>query len=191
MNIYRRVMVPHRHRPNCQQLATLPRKYFAIENIEAATSTMTRRYKIIDEFLDEINDKIQSFVCGKSLLKMKMVSNEISQVVSCNIKVHLRIVIERLDGITKGLKAKETKNKKQSILKNCVELVGGERMRERGYIVKIIPKFVHVALKEGLFMVNPTIRKTKNQSAIHLGPFLGSYAYEVINWSGFHHGSVY
>lgn len=31
----------------------------------------------------------------------------------------------------------------------------------------------------------------RNQSAIHLGPFLGSHAYEVINWSGFHYGSVY
>jgi hypothetical protein len=184
---------PRRHRPNCQQLATLPRKrkYFAIENNDAATLMTMRRYKIIDEFLDEINNKIQSFMCGKSLLKMKMVSKEIGQVVSCNKMVQFRIVMERLDGITKGLKAKEIKNEKQFILKNCVELVGGERMRERGYIVKIAPTFVHVALKEGLFTVNPTIRKTKNQSAIHLGPFLGSCANEVINWSGFHYGSVY
>jgi hypothetical protein len=72
-----------------------------------------------------------------------------------------------------------------------VELVGGGRMQERGYIVKIAPKFVHVVLKEGLLTVNPTIRKTKNPSAIHLGPFVGSRAYEVINWSGFHYGSVY
>jgi hypothetical protein len=79
MNNYRRIMVPRRHRPNRQQLVTLPRKYFAIEYIEAATSTTTRRYKIIDEFPDEISDKIQSFMCGKSLLKMKMVSNEIGQ----------------------------------------------------------------------------------------------------------------
>jgi hypothetical protein len=183
---------PRRHRPNCQQLATLPRKrkYFAIENIEAATLMTMKRYKIIDEFPDEINDKIQSFMCGKSLLKMKMVLNEISQVVSCNKKVQFRIAMERLNGIIKGLKAKETEKEKQFILKNRVELVGGERMRERGYIVKITPKFVHVVLEEGLFTVNLTIRKTKNQSAIHLGPFLGSCAYEVINWSGFHYGWV-
>ncbi len=59
-------------------------------------------------------------------------------------------------------------------------------MRERGYIVKITPKFAHDVLEEGLFTVNPTIRKTKNQSAIHLWPFLGSHAYEVINWLRFH-----
>ncbi len=152
---------------------------------------MMRRYKIIDEFPDEINDKIQSFMCGKCLLKMKMVSNEIGQVISCDKKVQFKIVMERLNGIIKGLKAKETKNKKQIILKNCVELVGGEIMRERGYIVKITPKFVHVVLKEGLFTVNPTIRKTRNQSAIHLGPFLGYCTYAVINWPGFHYGSVY
>jgi hypothetical protein len=191
MNNYRRMMVPRRHRPNRLQLGTLPRKYFAIENIEPATLTATRRYKIIDEFPDEINNIIQSFMCGKCLLKMKMVSNEISQVISCDKKVQFRIVMERLDGIIKGLKAKETENEKQFILKNRVELVGGERMRERGYIVKITPKFVHVVLEEGLFTVNPTIRKTRNQSAIHLGPFLGSRTYEVINWSGFHYGSVY
>jgi hypothetical protein len=129
-------------------------------------------------------------MCVKYLLKMKMVSNEISQVISCNKKVQFRIVMERLDEIIKGLKAKETENEKQFILKNCVELVGGERMRERGYIARITPKFVHVVLKEGLFTVNLTIRKNRNQSAIHLGPFLGSCAYEVINWPGFHYGSV-
>ncbi len=91
-------------------------------------------------------------------------------------------------GSSRALKQKKPK---QFVQKNRVELVGGERMQERGYIVKITPKFVHVVLREGLFMVNPTIRKTKNQSAIHLGPFLESRAYEVINWSGFHYGSVY
>ncbi len=71
MHNYRRMMVPRRHMPNCQQLATLPRKHFTtIENIEAATLMTTRRYKNIDEFQDEINNKIQSFMCGKSLLKM-------------------------------------------------------------------------------------------------------------------------
>ncbi len=152
---------------------------------------MTRRYRIIDEFSDKINNKIQSFMCVKSLLKMKMVSNKIGQVVSCDKKVQFRIVTERLDGIIKGLKAKETENEKQFILKNCMELVGGERMWERGYIVKITPKFVDFVLKEGLFTVNLTITKTKNQSAIHLGPFLGSREYEVINWLGFYYGSVY
>ncbi len=107
-------MIPCRHRPNCQQLATLPGKYFTIKNIEAATLTTTRRYKIIDEFPDEINDKFQSFMCGKSLLKIKMVSNEIGQVVSCNKKVQFRIVMERLDGIIKGLKAKEPRMKNNS-----------------------------------------------------------------------------
>ncbi len=72
-----------------------------------------RRYKIIDEFPDEINNKIQSFMCGKSLLKMKMVSNKIGQVVSCDNKVQFRIVMEHLDGNIKGLKAKEAKNEKQ------------------------------------------------------------------------------
>jgi hypothetical protein len=57
MNNYRRMMVPHRHRPTRLQLATLPRKYFAIKNIKAATSTTTRRYNIIDEFLDESTTK--------------------------------------------------------------------------------------------------------------------------------------
>ncbi len=151
----------------------------------------TRRYKIIDEFPDEINNKFQSFMCGKILLKMKMVMNKIGQVVSCNRKVQVSTLMERLDGIIKSLKAKETTNEKQFILKNRVELVRGEIMQERGYIVKISPKCVHVVLKEGLFTVIPTIRKTKNQSAIHLGTFLGSRAYEVINWSGFHYGSVY
>jgi hypothetical protein len=79
-----------------------------------------------------------------------MVSDKIGQVISCNKKVQFRIILERLDGIIKGLKAKETENEKQFILKNCVELVGGESMWERGYIVKITPKFVHVVLKEGL-----------------------------------------
>ncbi len=144
-------MVPRRHRPKHQQLATLPRKYFAIENIEAATSMMTRRYKIIDEFPDEINDKIQSYMCGKCLLKMKMVLNKIGQVISCNKKVQFRIVMERLNGIIKGLKAKETKNKKQFILKNYVELVGGERMRERGYIVKITPKNLCMLFSKRVF----------------------------------------
>ncbi len=59
-------------------------------------------------------------MCGKSLLKMKMVSNEIGQVVSCNKKVQFRIVMDSLDGIIKGLKAKENENEKQFILKNSV-----------------------------------------------------------------------
>jgi hypothetical protein len=98
-----------------------------------------RRYKIIDEFPDEINDKIQSFTCGKCLLKMKMVLNEISQVISCNKKVQFRIVMERFDGIIKHLKAKETENKTQFILKNCMELVGGERMWGGGTLSRLPP----------------------------------------------------
>ena len=121
---------------------------------------------------------------GKDLLKMKGVLNKTGKVVSCNKMVQFKIVMERLHGIIKGLKAKETKNEKKIILRNCVK-VG----RERGYIiVKITPKFVHVVLEVGLFTANPTIKKTKNISATHLGKFVGSTTYEVINWSGYHYG---
>ncbi len=89
---------------------------------------------------------------------MKMVSYKTGQVVSCNKKVQFQIVMERLNGIIMGLKSKETENKKKFILKNCVGMVGGERY-ERGYIIKIIPNFVDVVLKEGLFMVYPTIKR--------------------------------
>ena len=60
--------------------------------------------------------------------------------------------MERLDGIIKGLKAKETKNEQKFILRNRVEV--GE---DRGYIIKITPKLVHVVLEVGLFTANPTI----------------------------------
>ena len=172
-------MVPRR--PIRRQLISLPKKYFAIENIEATTSTTTTRHKFIDELPDEINDKIQSFMCGKDLLKMKGVSNKTGKVVTCDKLVQFKIVLERLDGIIKGLKAKETKNKQKFILRNRVEV--GE---DRGYIIKITPKFVHVVLEVGLFTANPTIRKCKNEIPTHLGPFVGSTTYEVINWSGYH-----
>ncbi len=160
-------MVPRR--PIRRQLISLPKKYFTIENIDATTSTTTTRHKFIDELPDEINDKIQSFMCGKDLLKMKGVSNKTGKVVTCNKLVQFKIVLERLDGIIKGLKAKETKNKQKFILRNCVEV--GE---DRGYIIKITPKFVHVVLEVGLFTANPTIRKCKNEIPTHLGPFVGS-----------------
>ena len=59
---------------------------------------------------------------------------------------------------------------------------------EKGYIVKITPKFVHVVLKVGLFTANLTIRKYKNEIPTHLRPFVGSTTYKVINWSGCHRG---
>ena len=52
--------------------------------IEATTLTTTTKRKFIDEFPDEINDKIGSYMCGKYLLKMKGVSNKTGKVVSCN-----------------------------------------------------------------------------------------------------------
>ena len=84
-------------------------------------------------------------------------------------------------GSSKASKQKETKNKQKFILRNRVE-VG----KDRGYIIKITPKFVHVVLKVGLFTANPTIRKCKNEIPTHLGPFVGSTTYKVINWSGYH-----
>ena len=78
-------------------------------------------------------------MCGKDLLKMKGVLNKTRKVVSCNKSVQFKIVMERLNGIIKGLKAKETKNEQKFILRNRVEV--GEDM---GYIIKITPKFVHV-----------------------------------------------
>ena len=111
-------MVPRR--PICRQLISLPKKYFAIKNIEATTLTTTTKHKFIDEFPDEINDKIQSYMCRKDLLKMKGVSNKIGNVVSCNKLVQFKIVMKRLNGIINGLKAKETKNEKE-------ELRGGGR----------------------------------------------------------------
>jgi hypothetical protein len=122
-------------------------------------------------------------MCGKYLLKMKEVSNKTGKVVSCNKLVQFKIVMERLDVIIKGLKAKETKNEQKFILRNCVEV--GE---DREYIIKITPKFVHVVLKVGLFTANPTIRKCKNEIPTHLGPFMVSTTHNVINWSGYNHG---
>jgi hypothetical protein len=81
MTNYRR-MVPCR--PICRQLANLPKKYFVIKNLEATTLTTTTRHKFIDELPDEINNKIQSFMCGKDLLKIKGVSNKTGKVVSCD-----------------------------------------------------------------------------------------------------------
>ena len=112
---------------------------------------------------------------------MKGVSNKTGKVVSCNKSVQFKIVMKRFHGISNGLKAKETKNKQKFILGNCVEV--GE---ERGYIVKITLKFVHVVLKVGLFTATPSIRKCKNEIPTHLGPFVGSTTYKVINWSGYH-----
>ena len=141
---YRR-MVPCRPRPICRQLISLPKKYFTIENIGATTLTTATRHKFIDELPDEINGKIQSFMCGKDLLKMKGVSNKTGKVVSCDKLVQLKILMECLHGIIKGFKAKETKNQQKFILRNCMKV--GE---EREYIVKITPKFVHVVLEVGL-----------------------------------------
>ena len=89
--------------------------------------------------------------------------------------------MERLNGIIKGLKAEETKNKQKFMPRNCVE-VG----KDRGYIIKITPKFVHVVLKVGIFTANPTIRKCKNEIPTHLGPFVGYTTLKVINLSGYH-----
>jgi len=174
-------MVPCR--PICRQLANLPKKYFSIENLEATMLTTTTRRKFIDELPDEINNKIWSFMCGKDLLKMKGVWNKTGKVVSCDKLVQFKIVLERLDGIIKGLKSKETKNEQKFILRNRVKV--GE---ERGYIVEITSKFVHVVLEVGIFTATPTIRKCKNEIPTHLGPFVGFSTYDVINWSGYHYG---
>ena len=117
-------MVPCR--PIRRQLISLPKKYFSIKNVETTILTTTTRHKFIDELPDEINDTIQSFMCGKDLLKMKGVSNKNGKVVSCNKLVQFKIVMERLNGIIKGLKAKETKNEQKFILRNRVE-VGKDR----------------------------------------------------------------
>jgi hypothetical protein len=93
-------------------------------------------------------------MCSKDLLKMKGVSNKTMKVVSCDKPVRFKTVMERLDGIINGLKAKETKNKQNFILRNLVGVEG-----ESGYVVKITPKFVHVVLTVGIFTVTPTIRK--------------------------------
>ena len=124
-------------------------------------------------------------MCGKYLLKMKGVSKKTRKVVSCDKLVQFKIIMECLNGIIKGLKAKETKNKKQFILRNRVKV--GE---ERGYVVKITPEFVHVALKlkVGLFIAKPTIMKCKNEIPTHLGPFVGFTMYKIINWLGYHYG---
>ena len=131
MSNYRR-LVPCRlvHR----QLILLPKKYFTIKNTEATTLTTTTKHKFIDELLDEINNKILSYMCRKDLLKMKGESNKTGKVVSCNNLVQFKIVMERLHGIINGLKAIQTKNKQKFILRNRVEV--GE---DRGYIVKITP----------------------------------------------------
>ena len=109
---YRR-MVPCR--PIHRQLILLPKKYFAIEYIKATTLTTTTKHKFIDELPDEINNKIGSYMCRKDFLKMKGVSKKTGKVVSCDKSVQFKIIMERLNGIIKGLKAKETKNKKKSI----------------------------------------------------------------------------
>ena len=62
----------------------MSKKYFAIKNIEATTLITTTKHKFIDELLDEINDKIRSYMCGEDLLKMKGVSNKTGKVVSCD-----------------------------------------------------------------------------------------------------------
>ena len=113
-------MVPRRM--ICHQLISLPKKYFAIKNVETTILTTTTRHKFIDELPDEINDTIQSFMCGKDLLKMKGVSNKTGKVISCDKSVQYKILMERLDGIIKGLKAKETKNKQKFIPRNCLEV---------------------------------------------------------------------
>ncbi len=84
----------------------------------------TTRHKFIDELPDEINDKTQNFMCGKDLLKMKRVSNKTGKVVSCNNLVQFKIVMERLDGIIKGLKVK--RNDEQAKV-HPEELRGGGR----------------------------------------------------------------
>ena len=101
-------------RPIRRQLISLPKKYFAIENAEATTLTTTTRHKFIDELPDEINDKIISCMCGKDLLKMKGVSNKTGKVVTCDKLVQFKVVMERLDGIIKGLKAKKQRTSKSS-----------------------------------------------------------------------------
>ena len=131
----------------------------------------------------KLTAKIRSYMCGKDPLKMKGVSNKTGKVVSCDKSVHFKIVMERLNGIIKGLKAKEPKNEQKCILRNRVKV--GE---DTGYIVKITPKFVHVVLEVGLFTATPTIRKCKNEIPTHLGSFVGSTTYKVINWSGYHRG---
>ncbi len=85
-------------------------------------------------------------------------------------------------GSSKASKQKETKKEEKFILRNRMEV--GE---DRGYIIKITPKFFHVVLEVGLFEANPrTIRKCKNDIPTHLGPFVGSTTYKVINWSGYY-----
>ena len=97
-------MVPRK--PTCRQLISLPKKYFAIKNIKATMLTTTTKHKFIDELPDEINNKIQSFMSGKDIFKMKGVSNKTRKVVNCNQLVQFKIVMECLHGIIKGLKAK-------------------------------------------------------------------------------------
>ena len=96
--------------PILWQLISLPKKYFAIKNIKATLLTTTTKHKFIDEFPDEINDKIGCYMCRKDILKMKGVSNKTRKVFSCDKLVQFKIVMERLDGIINGLKSKETKN---------------------------------------------------------------------------------
>ena len=63
----------------------------------------TTKHNFIDEFPDEIKDKIQSYMCGKDLLKMKGISNKTGKVVYCNKLVQFKIIMERLHRIIKGL----------------------------------------------------------------------------------------
>jgi hypothetical protein len=53
-------------------------------------------------------------MCGKDLLKMKVVSNKTGKVVSCNKLVQFKIAMERLNGIIEVHNAKETKNEKMT-----------------------------------------------------------------------------
>ena len=56
---------------------------------------------------------------------------------------------------------------------------------EKGYIIKTTNKFAHVVLKEC-----PTIKKIKNEFAMHLKPFMGEYTWEVDNWWGYDWGEL-
>ena len=71
-------------------------------------------------------------------------------------------------------------NEKKFILKNCVQ--AGE---DKGYIVKISPDLVHIAMEEGLFTTNPTIGISGMENLPHVRPFVGDTTYNVINWSGY------
>ena len=100
----------------------LAKEVLCHQNLKATTLTTMMRHKFIDELPDEINGKIQSYMWGKDLLKMKGVSNKTGEVISCNKTVQFKTVMEHLNGIINGLKAKETKNEQKFILRNCVKV---------------------------------------------------------------------